>query len=572
MSGPAAHSPHPRIVPRHPWELREVDESLAGAIADALGLHATTARVLVARGLDSAAAAERWLNPTLDALHSPFAFAQMEAAVDRLLHALRAGERIVVHGDYDVDGITGTVLLVTVLRHLGGDAKLLLPHRLRDGYGLNPAGVERARAEGGGLLIAVDCGITALAACDRARDLGMDVIVVDHHLPRAELPHAHAILNPRLADSGYPEDDLAAVGIAFKLARGLLQRHPANLSGIALLKLVALGTVADLVPLRGENRVLTYHGLAGLADAVNPGLCALMQVSGVDARAVTAGDVGFRLAPRINAAGRIGEPEDAAELFLTTDPVRARRLAAHLHRLNGERQELERGVVAQVLGAGVSAEDAIVVAAGEGWHRGVIGIVASRLVEETGRPSMVISIDGEEAHGSARSVPGFDIVAALAAAADLLTDYGGHHQAAGFHLPASRVPELREALVAGAAVQDPSAHRHALVCDDRLAADAISPALALELDRLAPFGIGNPRPRFLCSGLRLVGPPQRIKDAHLKLRIRGRDAEIEAMAWRRAELAGELAGIEDVSLVATLRTHRWGGRLSPQLEIVDLGA
>lgn len=561
-----------RLAPRRPWRLNEIDDVVARGLADALGLQLPTARVLVGRGITSAEAGEAWLQPSLDTLHSPFRFHQMEAAVDRLLFAIRRGERIVVHGDYDVDGISGTVLLVTVLRHLGGDAEFLLPHRIHDGYGLNPEGVGRAAELGAGVLVAVDCGITALPACEAAASAGIDVIVVDHHLPRSELPVAHAILNPRLPDSGYPEDDLAAVGLAFKLARGVLERHASNFSGISLLKLVALGTVADLVPLRGENRTMTFHGLASLSDAVNPGLLALMKVAGVDPRRVTAGDVGFRLAPRINAAGRVGHPDRAAELFLTRDEGRARRLAGELQRLNTERQDLERGVLASALEAGASAEDPIVVVAGEGWHRGVIGIVASRLVDLTGRPAMVVSIDGEQAHGSARSVPGFHVVEALDAAAELLDAYGGHQQAAGFSLPARRLPELREALRAHAEGHDPSAMRAVLVCDDWLDAGRINPALALELERLAPFGIGNPRPRFLCADLRLAGPPRLIKDEHLKLLVRCDGDDLEAIAWRRAELAESLAGLDTVSLVATLKTRRWGGRMRPQLEIEDLGA
>lgn len=571
MSVPAGASLE-RIAPRRPWRLNEVDDGAARRLADELGLQLATARVMVGRGLGDRESAERWLAPSLDTLHSPFRFHQMEAAVDRILHALRNDERIVVHGDYDVDGISGTVLLVTVLRHLGGDVEFILPHRIEDGYGLGVRGVDRVREAGGRLLITVDCGITSLEACAHAERLKIDVIVVDHHLPRAELPVAHALINPRLPDSGYPEQELAAVGLAFKLARAVLERHESDLPGVSLLKLVALGTVADLVPLRGENRTMTFHGLAGLADAVNPGLLALMQVAGVDARRVSAGDVGFRLAPRINAAGRIGHPDQAAELFLTRDAGRARRLAGQLQRLNTERRALEASVLERALESGVSADDPILVVAGQGWHRGVIGIVASRLVDRTGRPAMVISIEEDVAHGSARSVPGFHVVEALDAAAELLDEYGGHRQAAGFSLRADRVPALREALHAHAGQLDPSGLRAELVCDDLLDAADIGLDLALEVDRLAPFGIGNPRPRFLCEELRLAGPPQLIKNEHLKLRLHSGDTEIEALGWRRAELAEALAGVDSVSLVATLRTRRWGGRIRPQLEIEDLGA
>jgi single-stranded-DNA-specific exonuclease len=561
-----------RVMARKRWQVRPVDESAAARLGTAMGLFPSTARVLVARGLDTIETAERFLNPGLDELHSPFEFMRMEVAVGRLLAAIHAEETIAVHGDYDVDGITGSVLLATVLRHLGAQVEIILPHRLTDGYGLNPSGIERAAAAGASVLVAVDCGITALEACAHAAKLGIDVIIADHHLPQEQLPEAVAILNPRLPDSGYPEADLAAVAVAFKLASALLERSGSKASGLAMLKLVALGTIADLVPLRGENRALAVHGLAGLATAVNPGLRALMEVAGVDPRRVTAGDVGFRLAPRINAAGRVGHPDYAAEMFMTNDQAVARELAGKLERLNQERREIEQKVSAAALEAHGDDPGAIVVAAGQGWHRGVIGIVASRLVEHTARPALVVSIEDGEAHGSARSVPGFDISAALAAAAPVLDSYGGHKQAAGFRLRADRVDELRVMLNDYASRFDADSLRAVLTCDDELHADAVTTDLALELERLAPFGIGNPRPRFLCEGLRLVGPPLVLKEQHLKLRVRSGDDVISALAWRRAELAEPLAGVDRVDVVATLKSNRFRGRVEPQLEIDDLRA
>ena len=559
-----------QVVARMLWEVREIDESAARRLAADLGIFATTARVLVGRGLRTAAAAERFLAPGLDELHSPFEFTQMEVAVERLQAAIAAGERIAIHGDYDVDGISGSVLLATVLRHLGADIEVILPHRLTDGYGLNPSGVDRAQAADARLLVTVDCGITASEACNHAAGLGIDVIIVDHHLPQGELPLAIAILNPRLEDSGYPEPDLAAVAVAFKLARAMLERSDSSASGLAMLKLVALGTIADLVPLRGENRVMAVHGLAGLANTVNPGLRALMQVAGVDPRRVTAGDVAFRLGPRINAAGRVGHPDDAAEMFMTTDEAVARRLAGKLERFNTERRKLEEGVSAEALAAGGDDDGFIVIAAGEGWHRGVIGIVASRLVERTARPALVIAIEGAEAHGSARSVPGFDISAALAAAAPLLDSYGGHEQAAGFRLPTDRIDDLRAVLREYASQFDASRLQAVLTCDDELHADDVTTDLALELERLEPFGIGNPRPRFLFQGLRLAGPAQLLKEQHLKLRVRSGDSVISALAWRRGDLAEKLVGTTVIDVVAVLKVNRFRGRLEPQLEIQDI--
>ncbi len=563
---------HSRVEARRLWEVRSVDNDAARLLAADLGICNTTARVLVGRGMSTPASAERYLAPGLDELHSPFEFAHMGAAVDRLQAAIASGDRIAIHGDYDVDGISGSVLLATVLRHLGGDVEVILPHRLTDGYGFNPSGVDRAQRAGARLLVAVDCGITATDACEHAAQLGIDVIIVDHHLPQGELPRAVAILNPRLEDSGYPEPDLAAVAVAFKLARAMLERADTKASGLSMLKLVALGTIADLVPLRGENRTLAVHGLAGLADTVNPGLQALMRVAGVDPRRVTAGDVAFRLAPRINAAGRVGHPDDAAEMFMTDDAAVARRLAGRLEQLNADRRELEQQVSTEAIEASGKEGGLIVVVAGEGWHRGVIGIVASRLVERTGRPSMVIAIEGSEAHGSARSVPGFDVTAALESAAPLLESYGGHKQAAGFRLAADRIDDLRDALGEHAAGFDPKDLEAVLTCDDELHADDVTMVLALELERLEPFGIGNPRPRFLCQDLRLAGPAQVLKSQHLKLRVHSGDSVISALAWRRGELAEKLAGATAIDVVATLKVNRFAGRLEPQLEIQDLRA
>ncbi|NKB87934.1 MAG: single-stranded-DNA-specific exonuclease RecJ [Acidobacteria bacterium] len=558
------------VAPRKRWQVREVDETAALGLRDSMGLFATTARVLVARGLSVQSAAEEFLAPGLDALHSPFCFAAMETAVERLLRAVRDQERVAIHGDYDVDGISGSVLLATVLKHLGGDVEVILPHRVLDGYGLEPAGIDRAAELGATVVVAVDCGITAIEACERAAEHGMDVIIADHHLPQDQLPHALAILNPRLEGSGYPEQDLAAVAVAFKLACGVLERSGSTASGLSMLKLVALGTIADLVPLRGENRALAIHGLRALAGAVNPGLQELMKVSKVDPRRVTAGDVGFRLAPRINAAGRVGHPDDAAQMFMTEDRAVARELAGRLERLNTERRELEQATAAAAIEAHADDEGSVIVAAGEGWHRGVIGIVASRLVETTGRPALVVAIEGEDAYGSARSVPAFDVTAALSSASACLEAFGGHKQAAGFRLKASRIDALREAVNEHASQFGSDSLKAVLTCDDVLHPDDATKELALELERLAPFGIGNPRPRFLCEGVRLAGPPQILKDAHLKLQVRSADSTIPALAWRRADLGEALVGHDTVDFVATLRTNRFRGRLEPQFEIDDL--
>lgn len=553
------------------WRLRDYDPAVAVALQNELGLFPVTTRILASRGIDSVAAAQSFLHPSLDELHSPFAFVQMEAAVERLLAAIERGERIVVHGDYDVDGITGTVLLLVALRAIGADIDYLVPHRLDDGYGLKPSGVDRAHEKDAKVLIAVDCGITAHAAAERARELAIDLIIADHHEPGDEIPPATAILNPRLPDAGYPEDDLAAVGVAFKLARGVLERHPKGFRGTALLKLVALGTVADMVPLRGENRVITHYGLATLGEAVNPGLRALMELAGVR-DPITATDISFRIAPRINAIGRLGHPKDAVEMFLATDPGEARRLAKKLHQTNTRRREIEAKVLEQALDQKPADTTSVVVVAAEQWHRGVIGIVASRLVETWGRPAVVIAIDETGAFGSARSIPGFNIVGALGSVSDLLEEFGGHRQAAGLQLRPENVEPLREALAAtGGEELELAVQRSAeIVCDAELELDDSALGLARELERLAPFGVGNPRPRLLCRDLKIEEEPQIIKEQHLKLRVACGAGRADAIAWRRPELAKALSKGDRFDAVAKLTINRWGGRTEAQLELVEV--
>ena len=495
----------------------------------------------------------------------------MEAAVGRLLAAIDGGERIVVHGDYDVDGITGTVVLLVALRSIGADIDYLVPHRIEDGYGLKPGGVERAHERGARVLIAVDCGITAHAAAERARELDVDLIIADHHEPDDRIPPATAILNPRLPDAGYPEDDLAAVGVAFKLARGVLERHPKGLRGTALLKLVALGTVADLVPLTGENRVITHHGLATLGEAVNPGLRALIELAGVR-QPITATDIGFRIAPRINAVGRLGHPKDAVEMFLAADPGEARRLAQLLHETNARRREIEAQVLEQALEQEPGPETSVVVAAGEGWHRGVIGIVASRLVETWGRPAVVIAIDEHGAYGSARSIPGFNIVGALGGVAELLEEFGGHRQAAGLQLHPDNVEPLRAALASTGGEELALAMQRSAetLCDAELDLDDSALGLAMELERLAPFGIGNPHPRLLCRDLKIEEEPRLLKEQHLKLRVACGERRADAIAWRRPELAELLGKGDCFDAVAKLTINHWGGRSEPQLELIEV--
>ncbi len=394
----------------------------------------------------------RFLAPSLAHLHSPYLMTGMKAAVDRIEAAIENKESILIYGDYDVDGTTAIVILKTAIELCGGTAEFHVPHRIRDGYDMRDDVIERAAEAGIKLIISVDMGIRAFAPAETARRLGVDLIVTDHHLPGPQgIPSALAVVNPNQVGCAYPCKALCGAGVAFKVAQGLIERRIPDGEQARLLKsfmkVVAIATIADAVPLAGENRVFAKLGLEGLSAPVNPGLKALLEVAQLSGRALTSGEVAFRIAPRINAAGRMDVARDVIELFSVKDPVRAREIANRLDRLNGDRQEEERRIL-QSIASRFEEEPALrdafcVVIDGESWHRGVIGITATRVVEKYGRPALVISRDGEQAHGSGRSISAFHLLNALESCADLFTRFGGHSHAVGFSLPASRVPELR---------------------------------------------------------------------------------------------------------------------------------
>src|SRR5713101_5226702 len=411
------------------------------------------ADMLVRRGIDEPEAARRFLVPELAHLHDPLQMSGMKSALDRLEAAVERKEKVLIYGDYDVDGTTAIVILKTAIELCGGAADFHVPHRIREGYDLRDDVIERAAAAGVRLIISVDMGIRAFAPAETARRLGIDLIVTDHHLPGPDgVPNAFAVLNPNQAGCEYPSKQLCGAGVAFKLAQGLMQRRLDGKDQSRLLtsfmKVVAIATIADAVPLTGENRVFAKLGLEALRTAVNPGLKSLLEVAQISPkRAPTSSEVGFRIAPRINAAGRMDIARDVIELFSVKDVVRARELANRLDRLNGDRQEEERRIL-QSITSRFEEEPALydafcIVVDGEGWHRGVIGITATRIVERYGRPALVISRDSEQAHGSGRSISAFHLLNALESCAGLFTRFGGHSHAVGFSLPAARVPELR---------------------------------------------------------------------------------------------------------------------------------
>src|SRR3954468_8966102 len=443
------------------WVLPETNAERVNALAVALGIGTPAAKVLLSRGFGSPVEARRFLRPSFDELHDPLLMRDMPAALERLERAVRGGEKILIYGDYDVDGTTSVVVLTKAIEMAGGAAGYHIPHRLKDGYGMRPEVVEAAAEQGVTLIVSVDTGIRAAEVVKRANELAIDVIVTDHHLPEADLPPAVAVLNPNRRDCPYPEKNLCGAGVVFKLVQGLLARLGWPTDKLrrvceSFLKLVAIATVADVVPLTGENRIIVTHGLRGLDRVKNAGLRALLDVAGFPAgSAPSARQVAFQLAPRINAVGRMDTAKAAVEMFLTNDPARAKELAQQLHDRNTERRQIESET--RDICESVSIEDgaAALVYYGEGWHRGVLGIVASRLVERFYRPVFVLGLNAEDglAQGSGRSIAAFHLLDALESMADLFLRFGGHEHAAGVTLDPSRVPEFRRRFNAYAAAR-----------------------------------------------------------------------------------------------------------------------
>jgi len=534
------------------WILTEVEPSSVAALSAALNISLPAARVLCARGLCDPPAARRFLEPSAADLHDPFLLADMEKAAARLAQAIERKEPILLYGDYDVDGTSALVVLKKVLDLAGGIATCFVPHRIRDGYGMKSEAVEDAAAMGVKLIVSVDTGIRANQVVKHAAGLGIDVIVTDHHLPEAELPPALAVLNPNRRDCTYPEKNLCGAGVALKLAEALMsalgwERSRRERLVDSLLKLVAIATVADVVPLSGENRVIVKRGLHGLDRVANPGLRALLDLAGIEAgTAPTARQVAFQIAPRINAAGRMASASDIIELFSTTDPQRARAIAAQLDELNKDRRETEDGIrqaiLEQCLAQPVTDSDAALVFAGDGWHRGVVGIVASRVVERYHRPVFVLGLDDGVAYGSGRSIRVFHLLDALEAMPALFTKFGGHRQAAGVTLLASQVDEFRVQFQAYAAARLTVADFEAEIeIDAEISFDEITDQTIAELLNLAPFGFGNPPPTLLARGVEVAAPPDIKNDKHVFLRLKSQGRTLRTKAWNFAERAAEFA-------------------------------
>ena len=572
------------------WTLLQPDSERVQKLTTETGVTPLVAHLLALRGIQSGSEAREFLAPSLSHLHSPYLMRGMREAVARISAAIANREDILIYGDYDADGTTAVVILKTAIELCGGVADFHVPHRIKEGYGIKDDVIERAAAAGVKLVISVDTGIRAFQAAETARRIGLDLIVTDHHLPEANegVPSAYAVLNPNQNGCDYPCKALCGAGVAFKVSQALFSNFKDNVDQEKLtrsfLKIAAIATIADAVPLVGENRAIARLGLEGLRRPVNGGLKALLEVSGLadSQRALVAGDVGFRLGPRINAAGRMDVARDVVELFTSKDPERCRAIAARLDLLNRERQNEEARILteidSQLTDSSAWKSKSCLVLDGDGWHRGVVGIVASRVVEKTGRPALVIAKDGDEAHGSGRSIAALHLLEALESCHDLFTRFGGHEHAVGFSLPSARLDELKHRLnsFAEQRLSEEDLIPEVTV-DAEISLASVTPKLRDSLCQLEPFGPANPEPVFSARGVSLVLPPQPIKEKHIKLRVKQRGNgeksgfSYDAMGWRMASrLQNEVYQIGDLLDIAfriTVNEHPEFGGL--ELTLVD---
>ncbi len=566
-----SHPPAPR------WVFPEImDEGAVALLTGELRLPEALCRLLVRRGHGTVAAAREFLRPHPGQIHAPGTLAGIGDAVERLQAAIRAGETILVHGDYDVDGICATALYVRALREMGAKVEPFVPSRLKDGYDLSSAGIAAAVACGAKLILTCDCGIVAHGAVDEARAVGIEVIVTDHHTPGPSLPAAIAVVNPNRSDCLYPCKGLAGVGVAYKVCRALAEAIGFPVERlVGYLDLVALATIADLAPLTGENRALVKWGLRVMQQTRNPGLAALLRSSGLEGKGeISAGQVGYILAPRLNAVGRMGEAQRGVRLLLTDDPAEAERIAAVLEEENRWRREVDGETLKQALEMLERDFDPAtsrgVVLAAEGWHPGVIGIVASRVVERIHRPTVLIALGEAEGKGSARSIRGFDLFAAMSRCSHHLTRFGGHPMAAGCSIAPDRVDAFRAAFQEQAGAIEEANLTPQLRIDVELRLGEATHEMYRMLRHAAPFGMQNPTPLLAARGIRAV-TPRRVGSEHLKMTLVDGATRLEAIGFG---MAGRLPGVEretgPVDVAFRLEENHWNGRTTLQARLMDM--
>jgi single-stranded-DNA-specific exonuclease len=576
----------------HRWIIAPADPAADRLAAD-LKTSPLLAQILCHRGITEPVAARAFLNPSLKLLHEPQKIAGIETAAARILEAIAAGERIVIYGDYDVDGITGTAILWHAIHQLGGRADYYIPHRLEEGYGLNTEAVGQLCRDGARLIVSVDCGITALEQARICRQQGVDLVITDHHEWRHDaagapvLPECRAIVHPRLpSEAPAPNPHLCGAGVALKLAWALGQGH-ARAQRVSdayreflleALALAALGTIADVVPLTGENRLLAHFGLLGLPRSKLPGIAALIESARLTGKQLESYDVGFLLAPRLNAAGRMGHARQAVEMLTTAPPERAAEIAAHLERQNRARQTVERQIFQQAMEQAISLgldrpEVRGVVLGAPGWHAGIVGIVASRVVSRLHKPAILLSLDGDRGHGSGRSIPGFHLARALEHCADHLESYGGHEMAAGMRVRGGAFESFRAAFAQHAAGQiDLEMLTPELRLDGEARLAQLNMALVCDLKRLGPFGTANHRPRLCCLGAELAAAPRRVgqNGEHVQLLVRQNGTTLKAIAFNRPDLAEDLSAGSRIDLAFEAQVNEYNGFRNVELEVVDV--
>ncbi|WP_028596064.1 single-stranded-DNA-specific exonuclease RecJ [Paenibacillus assamensis] len=558
------------------WRCAEVSEQRAEQLAVEAGISPLLAKLLIVRGIEDGDGIHSFLYDNLEAVHDPYLLAGMKEAVERIHRAVEQKEHIRIYGDYDADGVSSTSLMVFVMRELGAHFDYYIPHRANEGYGLNNAALDLAKNQGVSLIVTVDTGVSAVDQIAYAKQLGIDVVVTDHHEPPALLPEAYALVNPKLPTCPYPFKGLAGVGVAFKLAHALLGKAPEH-----LLEIAAIGTVADLMPLVGENRIIVREALQRMKRTIYPGIQALLDIGGVDRNQLVATNIAFSMAPRINASGRLAHADLAVKLLIADDLAEAKVLAEELDSLNKERQkivdvtvkEAEKQMAAKIEANGGEVPSVIVLA-NEEWNVGVIGIVASKLVDRYYRPTFILGIDSEKGlcKGSARSIDGFDLYGAMTDCADLFEHYGGHHAAAGMTIAINKLPELEQKMQVIA--QSQLTPEHFVPCTDVDAVCTLKdvPLQVIdELGRLEPFGMGNPQPRIVIRDASIQDKRTMGKEGqHLKLMLSQDRATLDAVAFQRGELSDIISPLAQVDVLGELSINEWNGSRRPQLMLKDI--
>jgi len=559
------------------WSFLKPDKQLVSSIEKSFRISEVMARVLANRHIHTQSEAVPFFNPDWKKLHNPFLMMDMDKAVERVLKNIQNKKSILIFGDFDVDGTTGTAALYIALKIFGGNVQYHIPDRQKDGYGLSKKGINTAKELGADLLITCDCGINAFEKVDFANEKGIDVIITDHHTPDKTLPNAFAVLNPKRKDCTYPFKDLCGGGVAFKLISGLANKLNIPISKYAeILPLISLGTAADIVPLKDENRIIVYHGLSLLHDLEKPGLKILLELARLTG-SISVGQLVFNVAPRINAAGRLGDANRAVELFVTDDEIRAKQLAKELDEENKRRQIIQQAVVDEAL-LKVNAEadlkkDYALVLAEEGWHPGVVGIVASKIKEKYHRPTIIIAMENGSGKGSARSINRFDLYEALTTCKDYLQEYGGHPMAAGLTVSSNNFEDFKKAFIRFAndsLSQDDMVAT--LMLDSLMTLQDITPRFMEFLDKLGPYGPGNMRPKFALSGAEIVGGPKVIGKTgeHLRFKVRQGRRSFPAVGFNLSEKYEMLITGKPVDIAFVVESNEWQGNTHIQLNVRDI--